>query len=505
MRILYRIFGLFLLALTLPQAAVFAQEDPVPYSQAELDQMLAPVALYPDSVLSQLLMASTYPLQVIEAAYWSRQHPGLQGDAAVAAVEDRDWDPSVKAMVAFPWIIDRMEGDLDWTTHLGDAFLRQEEQVLATVQYLREQAYAAGHLESSDNIRVYREPEVIIIEPVHPHVVYVPYYDPWTVYGHWRWPAYPPVYWGPPSGHHFHSAFYWGNGIDFSFGFFYSNFDWHHRHVVVHVHDYPYRHDKHYKHYQPGKPFYRHADFDKHYRKWRHDGKRHHHVKPHHDRHHEQHRDTKSRTHVADRSDDRHYRTTPKAEFVRHHDGNRFRRDIVSRPIMRNHADRFHDERRIKQLPKFQKHNDRAHIRENRDRIFTTHAHRGRFDKERERNHAAIDRIRHDSKVTHQARHRPDTKRPLNSMKTEPRRHHFDNDRPRFQPNRMDKQRHHSALHDRQKSHVGSLHGDGRHRGHGEGRRHSGEHHGFSRERSHSLKANRDTLQAPISSKAFSR
>ena len=96
------------------------------YSQAELDRMLAPIALYPDALLSQILMAATYPLEVVEAARWTRSYPGLRGDEAVRAVQDRDWDPSVKSLVAFPNILQRMDENLDWTRSLGDAFLEQE-------------------------------------------------------------------------------------------------------------------------------------------------------------------------------------------------------------------------------------------------------------------------------------------------------------------------------------------------------------------------------------------
>ena len=265
------IFLLLALMLPVTKAAVQPQTFNSPYSQADLDRMLAPVALYPDSVLAQMLIAATYPLEVMEAAHWSREHRGLEGDAAVAAVENRDWDPGVKSMVAFPDVIDRMDEHINWTTHLGDAFLQQEEQVMATIQSLREHALDEGHLKSSETIRVYREPEIIVIEPVRPQVVYVPYYDSRIVYGHWWHPHHPPYYWSRPHSYHSTSVFYWGSGISFSFGFYYSNIDWHHRHVVVHKHyrDYTYyrRHRPH--DYRPGKPFYKHANYKENYRHWR--------------------------------------------------------------------------------------------------------------------------------------------------------------------------------------------------------------------------------------------
>ena len=143
-----------LFAVPLTSAQNAPGQGRVGFSQQELDQMLAPVALYPDALLSQILMASTYPREVTEAARWSRRNPGLNGDRAVRAVEEADWDPSVKSLVAFPQILDLMDEKLDWTEDLGDAFLDQEAQVMDTVQYLRRKAYTAGNLSSSDQYRV---------------------------------------------------------------------------------------------------------------------------------------------------------------------------------------------------------------------------------------------------------------------------------------------------------------------------------------------------------------
>src|SRR5512142_1269857 len=122
-----------------PPAGVSTPAQPA-FSQPELDQMLAPIALYPDPLLSQILMASTYPLEIVEAARWSRANPSLKGDDAVRAVQQRDWDPSVKSLVAFPQILQMMDEKLDWTERLGDAFLAQEAQVMDTVQNLRQKA-----------------------------------------------------------------------------------------------------------------------------------------------------------------------------------------------------------------------------------------------------------------------------------------------------------------------------------------------------------------------------
>jgi len=131
---------------------VDSQGQPAPaqpaFTQQELDQMLAPIALYPDSLLSQILMAATYPIEVVQAARWSKVNPGISGDQAVKAVEQNNWDPSVKSLVAFPQILSMMDEKLDWMERLGDAFLSQQQQVMDTVQILRQRAQAAGNLQS---------------------------------------------------------------------------------------------------------------------------------------------------------------------------------------------------------------------------------------------------------------------------------------------------------------------------------------------------------------------
>ena len=224
------LIALFALAIVLPAAA-----EPAPriYTQAELDQLLAPVALYPDPLLAQVLMAATYPLEVAEAARWSRANPGLTGDDAVRAAQDEDWDPSVKSLLAFPQVLARMDENPDWTRALGDAFLGQEPQVMDTVQQLRRRAQAAGYLQSDGQVRVLQQGPTIALVPVNPEIVYLPYYDPLVVYGTWWWPAYRPVRWAP-----------WPRpaGIRVSVGFFFGAFDWHRRHVrVVNVNNYYYR------------------------------------------------------------------------------------------------------------------------------------------------------------------------------------------------------------------------------------------------------------------------
>jgi len=240
-----------LLALLLCVSVAFAQTTPpVPaqpvFTQQELDQMLAPIALYPDSLLSQILMASTYPIETVQAARWSRANPNLTGDQAVKAVEQNNWDPSVKSLVAFPQILAMLDEKLDWMERLGDAFLSQQQQVMDTVQDLRQKALAAGNLKSNDIVRVEPQGQTIIIEQANPQIVYVPYYNPTVVYGPWWWSDYPPVYWGPWPGYYerpgFGAGFFWGAGITLGVGFFFGAFDWPHRHVsVVNVNSYYYR------------------------------------------------------------------------------------------------------------------------------------------------------------------------------------------------------------------------------------------------------------------------
>ncbi len=227
------------LALALVSFGVAQAQQPLErqarnYSQAELDQLLAPVALYPDALLSQLMMAATYPLEVVQAARWSRANPNVQGDEAVRAVGDRDWDPSVKSMVAFPQLLQNMDERLEWTERLGHAFLAQEEQVMGTVQALRERADRAGNLRSSDELVVRREGEYIMLDPPTPERVYVPYYDTRVVYGGWRWPEYQPYVWAPWAGYSWspgYSVFGWGLGVPVGGGFFYGTFDWPRRYV----------------------------------------------------------------------------------------------------------------------------------------------------------------------------------------------------------------------------------------------------------------------------------
>jgi hypothetical protein len=179
------------------QGSTPAAGDPPPFTAQELDSLLAPIALYPDALLAQVLMASTYPLEVVSAARWVKANPDVKGDAALKKVENETWDVSVKSLAAFPSILDMMNEKLDWTQKLGDAFLAQQKEVLASVQRLRQLAKNSGNLESNQQQVVRSEAQSIIIEPAQPQTIYVPSYNPTVVYGTWPYPAYPPYYYPP--------------------------------------------------------------------------------------------------------------------------------------------------------------------------------------------------------------------------------------------------------------------------------------------------------------------
>jgi hypothetical protein len=176
------------------------------FKPEELEQIVAPIALYPDSLLAQIFMASTYPLEIVQAARWQKENPQVKGDAIAKALEKQTWDASVKSLVAFPDVLTMMNDKLDWTQKLGDAFLGQQKDVMDAVQRLRAKAKESGNLKSSKEQKVKTEPapagatttEIIIIESSSPEVIYVPAYNPTVVYGAWPYPAYPPYYYYPP-------------------------------------------------------------------------------------------------------------------------------------------------------------------------------------------------------------------------------------------------------------------------------------------------------------------
>ncbi len=229
----YVVIGLAAICLILP-APIFAQEasDQV-YKQEELDQLVAPIALYPDNLLTQILIASTYPLEVVQAERWMKQNKSVKGDALKTALDKQSWDDSVKALVPFPDVLIMMSEKLDWTQKLGDAFLAQQKEVMDTVQKLRRKAVETGNLKSSKEQELKKEGDIIIIQPVDPQVVYVPVYNPTVVYGPWPYPAYPPypVYVYPPP----YAAFTFTMGVAIGaawHGGYYHN-NWHGGTVVV--------------------------------------------------------------------------------------------------------------------------------------------------------------------------------------------------------------------------------------------------------------------------------
>jgi hypothetical protein len=172
---------------------------------AELDQLVAPIALYPDALLAEVLMASTYPLEIVQADRWATENKALKGDQLKAAVDKQSWDESVKSLVATPSVLAMMSEKLDWTQKLGDAMLAQQADVMDAVQRLRAKAQANNKLASTKEQKVsvtqQNNKQVIVIEPTVPDTVYVPYYDPAVVYGDWGYPDYPPYYFAPPLGY----------------------------------------------------------------------------------------------------------------------------------------------------------------------------------------------------------------------------------------------------------------------------------------------------------------
>jgi Protein of unknown function (DUF3300) len=191
---------------------------PTTFNPEQLDALLAPIALYPDALLTQILMACTFPLEIVEASRWLEQ-PGnaeLQGDALTQALASQSWDPSVKSLVPFPQVLSMLNSNLSWTQQVGYAFATQQADVMNSVQRLRAQAEQAGTLQSTAQQSVTSEQGAIVIQPADPQVVYVPVYNPSVVYGAWPYPALPPVYFPPPPGYVAANAFV--SGLAFAAG-----------------------------------------------------------------------------------------------------------------------------------------------------------------------------------------------------------------------------------------------------------------------------------------------
>jgi hypothetical protein len=235
-----RAAGLFVAFLIAVPLQVMAQPEggasKKKLSQEELAQLVAPIALYPDELVAQILMASTYPLEVVQADRWAKSHKQSAGDALAKQLEKEPWDPSVKSLVSFPTVLASMSEKLDVTTKIGDAFLSQQKEVMETIQLLRKKAYDAGNLKTTKEQKVVVEKEIIIIQPANPQVVYVPTYSPTVVYGVWAYPAYPPYYYYPPPPP-YAPAFAFAAGVAIGAAWSnnnnYGNCNWHGNNVYV--------------------------------------------------------------------------------------------------------------------------------------------------------------------------------------------------------------------------------------------------------------------------------
>jgi hypothetical protein len=231
-QILISLLSLALLFATWPQSLSAYQDTQAPAEAApappytqhtpeQLQQLVAPIALYPDSLVAQILAASTFPEQVVEADRWVQANPDLKGDALGQAVDQQPWDASVKALTAFPSVLGNMDKNLSWTSSLGDAYYNQQQDVMDAVQVMRQRAQEAGNLKTTPQQTVTTQGSTIIVQPANPEVVYVPAYDPWLVYGGpiMAWPGwypYPGIWFGGP---------YLSFGMGFGIGFF-GGFGW---------------------------------------------------------------------------------------------------------------------------------------------------------------------------------------------------------------------------------------------------------------------------------------
>lgn len=240
-----RLQAWFLGCLCLGLAACLPATAQNKLDKGQLDQLLAPVALYPDALLSQILMGATYPDDIAAAALWSAGHASQSGDPAVQAVQAEPWDPTVKSLVAFPSVMDMMGRQPEWVRSLGDAFLAQPDDVMDSVQRLRAQARQAGNLNSTPQQKVTASDTggktVVVIEPTDPQVIYVPSYNPAVVYGTWPYPAYPPAYYPPPPGSAFATSLV--AGIGFGLGVaavdsLWGGFNWGRHDVDINVNRY---------------------------------------------------------------------------------------------------------------------------------------------------------------------------------------------------------------------------------------------------------------------------
>jgi hypothetical protein len=211
-------------------------------SAEELRQIVAPIALYPDALVAQILAASTYPTQIVEADRWMERHSHLKGEDLAKEVDKQDWDPSVKALAQFPSVLENMDKNLSWTSSLGEAYANDPQDVTNAVQEMRQDAQKAGHLNSSDQERITTQGDTIVIEPANPEVVYVPAYDPWLVYGapiiaYPGWYPVPGIFWGGV-GLSFGLGFGIGYFGGFGWGWGHWGYDWHGRRALYDHHEF---------------------------------------------------------------------------------------------------------------------------------------------------------------------------------------------------------------------------------------------------------------------------
>jgi len=213
-----------------------------PAAVEQVDQLVAPIALYPDPLVAQVLAAATYPIQIVEADRWMQAHARLKGHALAAAVNAEPWDDSVKAMLEFPQVLSMMDENLSWTSSLGEAYVRDSQSVMSAIQQMRARAERAGNLESNPQENVTNQGQVIVIEPADPEVVYVPDYDPWLVYGeplvlYPDWTPIPGLFIGGPGIYFGIGIPVWGFG-GYGWGWNHWGADWHDHGVFFHHHRY---------------------------------------------------------------------------------------------------------------------------------------------------------------------------------------------------------------------------------------------------------------------------
>lgn len=220
------------------QAPAYAQQTP-----EQLQRLVAPIALYPDSLVAQILAAATFPEQVVEADRWLQDNPNLKGEDLAKAVDQQPWDPSVKALTAFPSVLGNMDKNVSWTSSLGDAYYNQQQDVMNAIQFMRNKAQQAGNLKTTPQQNVTTDDYGDIeIAPAYPDVVYVPAYDPWLIYGYpilpWPgWYEYPGIWFGGP-------YLYFGIGFGigwfggFGWGWGHWGWDWYHHYPIFDHHRY---------------------------------------------------------------------------------------------------------------------------------------------------------------------------------------------------------------------------------------------------------------------------